>query len=86
MAGANPPSIVTAVLYDRDMPEDRTAVGKTSDSAAGATPTYMATIRQNSDCTTISVVWVCDTFSHIISGYTAISSSSAAARSTVRRP
>jgi hypothetical protein len=50
------------------MPDERTAVGNTSDSAAGATPTYIDTIRQNSDCTTISAPWVCVAFSHIMSG------------------
>ncbi|MCY1525665.1 hypothetical protein D9M68_606500 [compost metagenome] len=68
MAGAKPPRTVTAVLYDKDMPEERTEVGNTSDSAAGATPTYMATIRQNSDCTTMSAPCVCEAFSHIMSG------------------
>ena len=55
-------------------------------SADGAVPTYNATSRQNDDCTTISANCVWLACSHIINGYTAISSSRAEARSTVRRP
>jgi len=37
--GAKPPKIVNAALYTKEVPVERTAVGKISDSAAGGTPT-----------------------------------------------
>ena len=40
IAAEKPPKIVTAMLYDKAMPDERNAVGKSSESAAEAGAVY----------------------------------------------
>src|ERR1700733_13220313 len=84
--GAKPPNSVKAPLYTRDVPVERTPVGKISDSAAGATPTKLATNKHTMACTTIRVGNVGSAFNHRNSGSTAMNSSPALKPKLTRRP
>src|SRR5271155_3229702 len=75
--GAKPPNSVKAPLYTRDVPVERTPVGKISDKADGATPTKLATRVHTMDCTMIRVGSVGAAFNHMKSGSTETSSSRA---------
>src|SRR5271163_4241446 len=66
--GAKPPNSVKAPLYTREVPVERTPVGKISDKADGATPTKLATRMHTRHCTTMSVGRVGSAFSHMNSG------------------
>src|SRR5271163_4940879 len=82
--GAKPPNSVKAPLYTREVPVERTPVGKISDKAAGATPTKLATSRHTMDWTTISVAKVGAALSHRNNGSTS-TRSSVALRNKLRR-
>src|SRR5580704_10137096 len=82
--GEKPPNSVNAALYTSEVPVERTPVGKISDSAAGATPTKLATNMHTIAWTTISVGSVGEAFSHKNSGSTK-ARSSAALRNKLRR-
>src|SRR5579871_191831 len=84
--GAKPPNTVKAPLYTIEMPVARTAVGKISESAAGATPLKLDTSTQMSACTTRSVAKVGRALSQRKSGSTRTMSASEARARLRRRP
>src|ERR1700686_5432400 len=75
--GAKPPNSVNAPLYTSEVPVERTPVGMISDSAAGATPTKLATSRHTIDCTMIRVGNTGSAFNHRNSGSTKTNRSAA---------
>src|SRR5450631_2906309 len=84
--GANPPKKVNAPLYTKDIPVERTPVGKISDNAAGATPTKLATNMHTIDWTMMSVNNVGSAFNQRNNGHTKINSRAALMKRLVRRP
>src|SRR5258708_6964457 len=84
--GAKPPNSVKAPLYTRDVPVERTPVGKISDRAAGATPTKLATSRHTMHCTMIRVDRSGSALSHRNSGSTDTSSRAALRNRLLRLP
>src|SRR4030081_2919579 len=82
--GAKPPNSVNAPLYTRDVPVERTPVGKISDKAAGATPTKLATNTHTMHWTMIRVERLGSALSHRNKGRTK-PSSSVAHRNKLRR-
>src|ERR1700689_3742905 len=84
--GAKPPNRVNAPLYTSEVPVERTPVGKISETAAGATPTKLATGLHTMDCTINRVEGTGSALSHRNSGSTRANSSDALMNKLRRLP